>query len=318
MGQISKNFLTGLIGLMLCGANTAMAADMLRVASTNKEVFDNVPFFVAQDLGLFQKNAIEIELTHFRGGGEVVRAISANAADIGMVAASAAIIAAGKGEPLRIFSAWSAPAYGIAMVVPPESPLRSVRDLEGKKVGITRPGSVSHTALVAALQSVRLQDKVEIVPLGSYADSWTAFKAARVHVTWYPAPDVFSLVERGEARILGEISDYMKDYQQGAMVALETTLAKRGETIKRFLKAIAEANAMIDSDPAGAARITAKHTGLAEPMIKKTIDAMPKGFFTVGAPTTANFVGAASEAVGTGALKQPPDYDTIVTRQFLP
>jgi ABC-type nitrate/sulfonate/bicarbonate transport system substrate-binding protein len=296
----------------------ALAAERIKAASTVREVFDNLPLYVATHAGMFKDEGLEVEVTHFSGGGEVVRAVASKSMDIGMVAATAGIIAAGRGEPLKLISAWSAPAYGILFVVATDSPIRTVKDLAGKKVGITRPGSVSHTGLNAALQTNGIQGRVDILPVGAPGDGWTSLKAGRIQATWHTAPDVYALIERGEARVLFQISDYLKDYQQGALLARDDYLRANPEAARKFLRAAARATEFIDRNPAEAARIGAASMGLPEAAIGKTIAAMPKGFFRISAPEAKNFAGSVAEAVETGALKEAPAYDRIVNTSYLP
>jgi NitT/TauT family transport system substrate-binding protein len=309
-------WLVGLSATLLC--SNASAADRIKVASTVREIFDNLPLYVATRAGMFKDEGLEVEITHFSGGGEVVRAVASKSMDIGMVAATAGIIAAGRGEPLKLIAAWSAPAYGILFVVPPDSPITTVKDLAGKKVGITRPGSVSHTGLNAALQANGIQGRVDIVPVGAPGDGWTILKSGRIQATWHTAPDVYALVDRGEARVLFQLSDYLKDYQQGALLARDDYLRANPETTRKFLRAAARAAEYIEKDPAEAAKIGASSMGLSEDAIGKTIAAMPNGFFRVSAPEPKNYAGSVAEAVETGALKEPPAYDKIVDKSYLP
>ena len=290
----------------------------VKVASTSKAVFDNLPFFVGDQAGLFKKHGLEVELTHFRGGGEVVRAVSSGSMDIGMVATTAAIIAAGRGQAIKIISGWSAPAFGIMWIVPTKLPIKSISEIGGKKAGVSRPGSVSHTGLLAALQANGLKGKVEIVPVGGPGDSWAALKSGRVQVSWFPAPEVYKVVDRGDARILFDVSKYLTEYQQGSLVAMSDYLAKSGETARKFLAAAREAMAFIDKNPAQAAKMGAKAAGYSEKMELETIRAMPKGFFRIGAPEAKHFKGSMAEAIATRALKKAPAYDAVVDKRFLP
>jgi NitT/TauT family transport system substrate-binding protein len=302
----------------LSGTSVAAELTRVKVASTTKEVFDNLALYVAANGGLFKAEGLEVEITHFAGGGDVVRAVASGAADIGMVATTAAIIAAGRGEPLKIISAWTAPAYGILFVVPPDSPIKSVKDLAGKKVGITRPGSVSHTGLNAALQANGILGQAEVVPVGAAGDGWTALKSGRVQATWHTAPDVYSLVDRGEARILFQISEYLKDYQQGSLAARDAYVQANGDTVRKFLRASVRAGEFIEKNPAEAAKMGAAGMGAAEQAMKQTIAAMPKGFFRIGAPQAKDFAGSVAEALESGGLKEAPSYDKVVDKNYLP
>jgi ABC-type nitrate/sulfonate/bicarbonate transport system substrate-binding protein len=312
--------MAALLGLALAviGADAAAAQDRVRVASTAREIVDNLALYVALERGFFKDENLAVEISHFAGGGEVVRAIATGSMDIGMVATTAAIIAAGRGEPLKIISAWTAPAYGILFIVPAASPLKTVKDMAGKKVGITRPGSVSHTGLIAAIQATGLQGKVEIIPVGGPGDSWAALKAGRVDASWHTAPDVYTLIDSKEARIFFQTSDFLKDYQQGSLVALDAYVAKNGDAVKRFLRASAKAGAFIQQNPEEAAKIGAKHMNSPEQAMRATLAAMPAGFFKIGAPEQKHFAGSLAEAMGTGSLKEPPAYDKVVDRRNLP
>lgn len=293
------------------------AETQLKVASTSKQIIDNLPLYVADHGGFFQKQGLKVEVSHFRGGGEVVRAVASGAADIGMVATSAGIIAIGRGEPMRIFSAWTAPAYGIVWVAPKDSAIKSVLDLAGKKVGISRPGSVSHTGLIAALKAKKIEDKVTVVPIGGPGDSWAAIKGGRVDASWHTAPDVYSLVDAGDAKIIFQISDFLSSYQQGALIAEIKTIKEKGEVLKKFLVAIADANALIVKDPTKASEYGAASMGVTAKLIHETLSAAPKGFFAVGVPTKANLDGSTEEAVQTGALKKVPPYGDLVDKSLI-
>ncbi len=320
--QVFRNMrrAAALLGLVLAvaGSGEAVAQDRVRVASTAREIVDNLALYVALERGFFKDEKLAVEIAHFAGGGEVVRAIATGSMDIGMVATTAAIIAAGRGEPLKIISAWTAPSYGILFIVPENSPLKSVKDLGGKKVGITRPGSVSHTGLIAALQATGLTGKVEIVPVGGPGDSWAALKAGRVDASWHTAPDVYNLIDRKEARIFFQTSEFLKDYQQGSLVALDSYTAKNGDAVRRFLRASVKAAEFIQKNPEEAAKIGAKHMNSPEQAMRATLAAMPKDFFKIGAPEQKHFAGSMTEAMGTGSLKEPPAYDKVVDKRFLP
>jgi NitT/TauT family transport system substrate-binding protein len=308
----------GLAAASLCHPVGAADPTRIKFASTNRELFDNLPLYVAAGGGMFKAENLDVEITHFAGGGDVVRAVVSGVADMGMVGTSSAIIAAGKGEPLKIISAWTAPAYGIVWIVPTDSPIKTVKDLAGKKVGITRPGSITHTGMLAALRANDLVGQVELVPVGGPGDGWAMLKAGRVQATHHTAPDVYNLVDRGEARILFQTSDYLKDYQQGVVAALEPYLQKNAETARRFLRAIKNADDFIAQKPDEAAKLGSKGMEIPEHRFHETIVKAPAGFFRVGVPEKANFDGSMTEAMVAGALKEAPAYDKVVDRSFLP
>jgi NitT/TauT family transport system substrate-binding protein len=288
----------------------------LKVASTSRQVFDNLPLFVGKDAGIFKKYGLDVEITHFSGGGEVVRAVSSGSMQLGMVSASSAIIAAAAGQNLKIISAWSAPEYGTYYIVPANSPIKSATQLDGKKIGVSRPGSVSHTGLLTAARA--LQIRVEPVPVGSPGDSWIAMKTGRVDAGWHVVPDVYGLFDRGEARIVIKAEDFLKDYQRGVLIAMNDYLGNNPDATRRFIRASAEAIEFINKNSSAAAKIGAQGAGYSEEATLRAIEGMPKDFFRVGVVPPKNFSGALDEALGTGILKATMAYDAIIDRAYLP
>lgn len=314
----AKSAAIGLAAAVVWGGAAAAQTTQVKLASTSKEIFDNLALYVANGAGMFAKEGLAVDISFFRGGGEVVRAVASGSTDMGMVAATAAILAAGTGQNLKIISSLTAPSYGILWIVPAGSPIQSIKDLGGKAVGFSRPGSVTHTALVAALQANGLENKVNIVPIGSPGDSWAALKAGRLQASWHTVPHVYNLVEPREARILFNAEDYLKDYQQGVLVAMDPWLAKNGETAKKLLRALAGAVKYIEQNREGTIKIAVKEMEVPEKSVIGTLDGMPKGWFRIGTPAAKDFNGAMAEAEGTGALKQKPAYDALVDKRFLP
>jgi NitT/TauT family transport system substrate-binding protein len=156
-----------------------------------------------------------------------------------------------------------------------------------------------------------------LVPVGAAGDGWTALKTGRIQATWHALPDVYTLVDRGEARILFHLSEYLKDYQQGSLLARRDFLEANGEAARKFIRASIRASEFISSNPAEAARIGASAMGLPEAALVRTIADMPKGFFRVAAPDPKHFAGSIAEVTESGALKTPPAYESVVDTRFL-
>ena len=143
-------------------------------------------------------------------------------------------------------------------------------------------------------------------------------KAGRLDASWHTAPDVYSLVDKGEARILFDISEYLNAYQQGALAASSSVIAKEGPKLKRFIEASREIAEFISAHPDEAAASFSKAIGTPEPRVKEMLRGMPKDFFKVGVISKDNFAGSLAEAEAAGNLKQLPSYDKVVDTSLLP
>ena len=314
-------FLIGLMGLLTLSVPPPASAQLrtVKIALTSKEVLDNLPYFVGIKAGFFKEVGIDLEPSYFRGGGDVVRAITTAATDLaGSAAPSAVFIAASKGERIKVLSANVAPLVGVVWVVRAESPIRSTKDLKGKKVGFSSPGSVTHTTLEAILKAEGLEKDVQIVRAGTPGENWTAVNNGVVDAGWNVSPGVFNLILKGEARIVINGSDYIKNYVQSSVAAMEDVIEKNQEMIRNVLRARAKAVKFIWDNPQRTAAMWAEELNLPVEVTRLAYQSLPKTAFVVAAPRTEDLQGSMREAIGAGGMKEPLDLKKVTDFRFLP
>ena len=291
----------------------------VNVAVAGKENPDNLPYFIGIRMGYFNEVGIDLKPSYFRGGGDVIRAISTGANDIAGVAAPSAIfIAASKGEPVKIIAGNMGPPVGFVWIVKANSPVRSISDLKGKKVGFSRPGSVTHTALLAILKAEKLEKDVQIVPVGTAPDNWTAVANGIIDSGYHTSPDVYYLVLKKEARILFSPIDYLKDYQKTVVAAMDEVIKKDPEMIRNLLRAHFRAIKFIWDNPEKTIALWAQELDLPVDVARLAYKDLPKNAFDVGAPKTENLRGSLEEAIGTGEIKTGLDLKQVLDLRFLP
>lgn len=292
---------------------------IVKVAATSKVVLDNLPLFVGVKMGFFEQAGQKLDISYFRGGGEVVRAIATHSVDIGATpAASAVLIAAAKGVPIKILSNSGAPMAGVVWVVEAASPIRSIADLKGKKIGFSSPGSLTQTVIQAILNKEGLGKDVQLVRVGSPGDSWAAVKNKVVDAGWHVSPPVYGLIAKGEARIVIDAVKYIHDYQQTVVVAMADVIDKDPEMIRNFLRARTRAVKFIESEPEKTAAIWAEELKIPVEAARLAYRDLPKGYYRTGAPKRKNLEGALREAMEAGAVKQPLDLRKVEDLRFLP
>lgn len=292
---------------------------LVKVACTSKVVLDNLPVFVGMHMGFFKEAGLNVEPSYFRGGGEVVRAITTGSVDLGATpATSAVLIAAARGEPIKIVSAGAAPLVGVVWIVPADSPLKTIHDLKGKKAGFSSPGSVTHVALQNILKEERLDKDVQLVRVGSPGDSWAALKNKVVDTGWHVSPAVYQLLARNEARILFDASKYIRKYQQTVVAAMEDVLRKDPEMVRSFLRARARAVKFIWDQPEKTIAIWAEELKLPVEAIRLAYRDLPRDLFETGPPKPENLQGTLAEVMDIGAVKQPLDLQKLLDLSYLP
>jgi len=94
------------------------------------------------------KCGIKVEESTFAKGLDVMQAIIAGELDVGATASEAAVSGRAKGIPIYVVAGFA--KGGARLVARPDAAIKSVKDLKGKKVGVTR-GSIQELLLAAEL-----------------------------------------------------------------------------------------------------------------------------------------------------------------------
>jgi sulfonate transport system substrate-binding protein len=143
----------------------------------------------------------EIEWSEFPAAAPLLEALNAGAIDVGYVGNAPFFFAYGTGVPARVISAVQQNSDGLAIVVPEKSPIRSARDLRGRRIGTGR-GSIGHYLALATLERAGLRvDDVHLVFLGPI-DARTALSTGAIDAwaTWEPYTSMMEISE-GSRRI---------------------------------------------------------------------------------------------------------------------
>ena len=152
---------------------------------------------------------VKVEWIEFVAGPPLIEAMRAGAIDIGAVGDTPPIFAQSAGAPIVYAAAVPDADAAEAVIAPAASPIRSLRDLKGAKVGLTK-GSSSHLLLIQALASVGLT-------------------MADVKATYLAPPDAASAFASGAIQAWAIWDPYLALAQQRAPTR---TLVDRGDLPK--------------------------------------------------------------------------------------
>ncbi|HEY0395611.1 MAG TPA: aliphatic sulfonate ABC transporter substrate-binding protein [Candidatus Elarobacter sp.] len=181
MASVSRSqFLTA------AGAAALASSVPLRVRAADKIGIDyayyNPPSLVLKAKGWLDealaKRGASAEWVLSLGSNKANQFLQAGAIQFGSTAGSAALLARANGSPIKTVFLYSRPEW-TALVVGKDSPLKTVRDLKGKKVAATR-GTDPWFFLLRSLQAAGLQPSdVQLVDL-QHPDGRTALERGQV------------------------------------------------------------------------------------------------------------------------------------------
>lgn len=256
----------GAAGLALGARPLLAATQKIRVGLPTKTWWPTVLAETAVAQGLFAKAGLDPELTIYRSGGEAFEALAAGATDFTIGLVSQQGTGRKRGIMTKIVALGVEANTGWKLMVKPSSPIKSVADLAGKKVGITAAGSLSD---FMALWT-RSNAKVEFtsVPLGG-GGLVPNLMSGNVDAAVVYSPLSFQMIQNGQGR---EILDYAKAIPPHLASGWATTdkiINERKDLLRGALQAMYGAVAYMQNNPAAAIKIIAEANSVAEAIAKQ-------------------------------------------------
>ncbi len=254
-----------------CGSNSASSqaqasgsADLsqvtLRVAHQNRQTKA-----LMEAAGVLGDVPYRIEWSNFPAALPLLEALRANAVDIGVAGDAPTLNAFGQQAPIKIVAAVRGPTDSTNILVPKDSPIRSVTDLKGRTVSPTTRGSIGHYLLLRALEQAGLTPSDVKISFLQPGDATAAFASGELDAwsTWDPY--AAAAADSG-ARVLVSGKGIMSglSFLDAADKALQNP-AKRAamkDFVARFHKAHQWANTHVEES----ARVLAQAMGLPQPV----------------------------------------------------
>ncbi|MDO8691538.1 MAG: ABC transporter substrate-binding protein [Dehalococcoidia bacterium] len=276
-----------------------------------------LPLLVAQEL-FVKDEGITQNLTSLSGGGDAVRAVVTGGFNLGHVAPSAAAIAADQDQPIVVI-AGLLPFSSIFWIVKADSPLKTVKDLKGKKLGYSRPGSVSDTYARTMLRTVGLKvdTDVTLVAAGAPAEQLTAVVTGIIDAGWCNDPILTQSLLKKEIRILGAAYEYVTSWIE-AVYCTTTDYAKANkDVLVAYLRAQQKAMDFIKANPVKAAEIWAKGQDIDPEVGMAAVKNYPLDKFTLKIDPVA-LKAISSDMLANQQIKTAPNWGKFIDQSFLP
>lgn len=202
-----------------------------------------------------------VKWSTFTSGPPLLEAINAGAVDIGGVGNTPPVFAAGAKSKITVIAATHGDSAGEAILVPKGSPLRSARDLKGKKIAVAQ-GSSAHFQLIGSLEKAGLTLKDVRVTLLQPADALAAFTSGKVDAWAVWDPYTSQVLHSGSGRVLADGRGVVNGlgFQVAAPAALAD--ARKEKALGDFVERLRRAQDWVFDHPEEWAKVWSKETGL--------------------------------------------------------
>ena len=192
--------LLGMPGVIAVSAGSATvnaaAATKLRLAFCG-QLLCVVPYEVTRARGHFGEQGFDIELVYTRGGNAAMQALVGGAVEYAGTSFDVALQAFANGAPIRRFaSTGRLPLFALAVAPKNRDAIKSVKDLEGKTVGISALGNADHALLLFLLGEAHADSKkVRFAAIGT--NVLEALRLGQVDAAMVQEPALSLVVQAG-------------------------------------------------------------------------------------------------------------------------
>src|SRR4030095_5904095 len=192
----------------------------------------NAVLWLAEDARLFEKYGLDTKVIHARGAVPVQAPVTGSV-EFGAFSGSSAVAAVLAGSDL-VFVAAKGNFAVMSVWVRRDSPIKSLADLKGRTIGVTRAGSATHTIARLALKPVGLSDRdVKYLHHPGLPESFVSLDRGLVDASMGPPP-------RPGFRELVDLSSLKIPFLQGAIEVQRSFLQSRRDTVLNLLKGYIE------------------------------------------------------------------------------
>jgi NitT/TauT family transport system substrate-binding protein len=231
------------VTVLLVAACAPLHAETVKVGISKLFGYPGVPIALAR--GYFAAEGIDVDLLYFDSAQPIAVGVASGATDFGVAGMSAGFYTlAGHGELRLIASSggehpgFHALAY-LASNKAYAAGLRSPKDYAGHTVAITQLGTSLHYSLARAAEKFGYSlSAVEVRPLQSNTNVIAALTGNTIDGAVMPETPVMPVVVRGDAKLIGWVSEIAPDFTTGSGLFTRTETANdKGDLVKRFLVA---------------------------------------------------------------------------------
>jgi NitT/TauT family transport system substrate-binding protein len=257
-------------------ADFACAEDALKIAVGQRGGWEQCVSELGQNAGIFKKHGLVLDVLYTQGSGETLQSVISASVDVGIGVGTHAVLGAfAKGAPVRAIGSSFTSADDQFYYVAADSPVRDMKQADGKTIAISTTGSASNIFALALAKHFGVALKPQ--PTGAYAATLTQTLTKQVDIGFSQAPFNLNAVDEGKIRIIAMGRDVpaLRRMTSRLIIANTAILAAKTPALTRYMQAFVETLDWLYSDPA-AIKAYAAWSGLPESVARRAPEFLTK------------------------------------------
>jgi NitT/TauT family transport system substrate-binding protein len=294
------------------------------------------PFFIGKELGWWQEENLELEIMPIAGSTACVQQTATGGVDVSLPSVEPIAIGRqpSKGIKTKIFyTAYQGNIYGIA--VPEESPIRELKDLRGKKIGVTSmtSGGAPVAKALAASAGLDPERDITLVVAGEGPETAAVLRNGQVDAL-SQFDTQYALVENAGLRLRMIRSPEFDAFPSNGFTATDNWLQQNERAAVALSRVYAKGTIFAITNPAAAVQIFWKHNPGSRPTGKSEEEALREGVNVLnarivnwkldkagvakwGESKVDNYASYIKFLTAQGLITEPVNAQDVVTNQWI-
>jgi NitT/TauT family transport system substrate-binding protein len=220
---------------------------------------NSIPWVLAKQARIFEKNGLDVDMVYVGASAVIVQSMLSGAANIAGFGGPAVITNVLRGGDI-IQVAAMAPYFTQSLVS--RADLRDIRALWGKKIGITRFGSVTDFAVRAIIERHGIKE-VNVLQMGGFPEAVAALQRGVIDAAVLSPPHNFRMIKEGFRELASpkDLRALGSGFLTQGMVARKSFAAGHRDIVVRMIKSTLEGTKLAITDEELTKRTIAKFLG---------------------------------------------------------
>jgi NitT/TauT family transport system substrate-binding protein len=276
-------------------------------------IVDVAPIYLGKEQGFFAKRKIDLTLQTGSGGAASVPGVVSGQYQFAFGNVTSLLVARDKKLPLEVLTN-GVSSVGVqgkdfgAVVVRSDSPIKTAKDLAGKRVSVNNLKNIGDTTVRASVRKAGGDpSKVQFVEL-PFPDMPAALAGKRIDAAWVVEPFLTQATSQGARPVAWNFVDAAPNLTVATYFTSEKMIATEPDLVKRFTEAMNESLAYAQSHPDAVRNILKTYTKIpADVIAKMTLPKFPSEVNRASIETLATL------AKQDGLVSSAPDVDALLS-----
>lgn len=242
-------------------------------------IVDVAPIYLGVQEGIFEEHGLDVDLTLAQGGAAIIPAVMSGDFDFGFSNITSMVIARSQGLELQVVApgpqtTGEAGDDFSSLLVPEDSDVESIADLEGQSVAVNTLNNINDTVLKEGLrQAGGDRDAMDLVEV-AFPDMGGQLESGNVDAIMAVEPFATMAKDNGAREIFSPYAEPIPDLTIAAYFASNERIEEDPDAVNAFIAAMKEAQQYAEDHPDDAKAILSEYSSI-EPDVVDELT-MPK------------------------------------------